>query len=381
MHTLHAIDELAQEQLAFLANYDIQRVIVANQKNDKVKLKAKQDRVCRFCNKAYPEITFENIAHLIPKSWGNTNLKSDFECDTCNNKFSLFETDFGSFLGIYRAFNAINDRKIKFKSNTIVAKEITLSTGKKVTWIINQNQQQRSFSLDLETGQGKATFFKPTYTPLNIYKLLLKIGLSCLPETEAKLYPHLLAGLNGDHDHLLVPFAEKVSIYELNLQVASPRVFVFKKKDARYKNVTHHIQIYFREFIYMFPLPLFIPDLQNGLYKDGTLDINFCPPLLLDPPGEFIQYHRDFIGLSSTNKERQEEELNFGSEPENFTKLGAWDQVTGFKPNHNMKDIQIEGIIMIDGGVSLSEAEMAELQNIFKEIRPNTPPQDKLPPE
>lgn len=377
MPTLYSIDELAVEQVSFLASYEIQQVTVSNVKNNVIRLKPKKQRSCRFCHKNFPETSFGNIAHLIPKSLGNTTLKSDFECDTCNNKFSLLETDFNSFLGIYRAFNPINDKKIKFKTNTIVAKEITLSTGKRVTWIINQNLNERGFSLNLDTGEGNSSFYKPTYIPLNVYKLFLKIGLSCLPQQDAALYPHILSALQLDNDALLAPFAKSISQYELSFQVASPRVIVLKRKLPGIRNMMHHVQIYFREFVYMLPIPLFFPDIANGMYNDGELNIDFCPPMFLDQPEEFIHYHRTFIDLSSADKTKQKETLNFGSKPENFTKLSAWDQLTGFQENLNPKDLAVEGIIMTDAGVTLNADEMTELQTVFKQIRPNPPKTDQ----
>jgi len=50
----------------------------------------KSKKVCRFCHRKFPEVTFKKIAHAIPESiGGNKNLVCNEECDECNELFGV----------------------------------------------------------------------------------------------------------------------------------------------------------------------------------------------------------------------------------------------------------------------------------------------------
>jgi hypothetical protein len=74
--------------------------------NKKPKLKKRKDRVCRFCNKKEPEVSFKKEAHMVPELMGNRNLVSDYECDKCNDLFSIYEDALAKFLGIARTLSS-----------------------------------------------------------------------------------------------------------------------------------------------------------------------------------------------------------------------------------------------------------------------------------
>jgi hypothetical protein len=48
---------------------------------------------CRFCGGKPPERTFKKRAHAVSALLGNKILKSLYECDACNERFSGFEDD------------------------------------------------------------------------------------------------------------------------------------------------------------------------------------------------------------------------------------------------------------------------------------------------
>ena len=65
---------------------------------DKVVLGDMQNRICRFCGKQPPEVTFRKVAHAIPELLGNKSIESAYECDTCNQEFgSGIENDLGNW--------------------------------------------------------------------------------------------------------------------------------------------------------------------------------------------------------------------------------------------------------------------------------------------
>lgn len=364
---MYSIEELANEQFEFLSNYNIQNILVSND-GSRNKLIPRNKRTCRFCKKSYPNVLFTNVAHLIPKSFGNYSLKSDFECDTCNNKFGLLETDFTSFLGIYKTLSPVNNERRKFTSNSIISKEITLTSGKTVTWIINSNLNQKVFSLDTEKGTGEINYLKPTYTPINVYKLLFKIAISCLrPEDTIDYDPLLQILQTNNNDKALSPFAARVSSYILSFKIQSPRIVLFNKIHPSCQDLMHHIQIYFQEFVFVIPIPLNRKDFN--LFKKTSLELKICPPLFIDKPNEPVNYNREFIDLSSLEKVKENDAIHFGSDPSNFQNLSSFDAIEGIKGNIDLKDVQIEGMIQAKEGEVFDQQDILELQNIFKEIR------------
>jgi len=95
---------------------------VGDLRYSKSALKKEKDRLCRFCGQKYPEVSFSNRAHLMPKMIGNVDLFSDFECNECNNLFSRFETDLSYYLGISRSIIGLEDEAL---APSYVAKKIT----------------------------------------------------------------------------------------------------------------------------------------------------------------------------------------------------------------------------------------------------------------
>jgi hypothetical protein len=47
---------------------------------DKIMLGDKKKRVCRFCGKSPPDVTFKKVAHAIPELLGNKSIESAYEC-------------------------------------------------------------------------------------------------------------------------------------------------------------------------------------------------------------------------------------------------------------------------------------------------------------
>src|SRR5262249_4440815 len=64
----------------------------------KVFLGDKNNRKCRFCGKAPPEVNFRKEAHALPECIGNKSLFTYYECDTCNQAFGDgCESDFAKW--------------------------------------------------------------------------------------------------------------------------------------------------------------------------------------------------------------------------------------------------------------------------------------------
>jgi len=84
--------------------YQIQGIALAPPEKQKPVTRPRQ-RICRFCQKTWPAVSFNTDAHIIPESLGNRYLVSEYECDECNAKFGKMDDQLTKFLGVNRSLN------------------------------------------------------------------------------------------------------------------------------------------------------------------------------------------------------------------------------------------------------------------------------------
>lgn len=155
------------EDLRFMdflrTNYDFyavlgrERVLLGNEK-DKTK------RVCRFCKKKHPEVTFNVEAHAISEALGNKTIICLDECDICNKEFGKgegIESDFITFFDIDRMIAQIRNKdnnipKIEFPEYklSVVEDKITLKfkkeSNRNLTPEIINELKPKEYSINLQ---------------------------------------------------------------------------------------------------------------------------------------------------------------------------------------------------------------------------------------
>jgi len=99
--------------------------------NIKIGESDKSKRVCRYCNKKNPEVSFKKVAHSISEALGNKKIITNDECDACNEKFGKgIENDLILYLNPYRVFFGIRGKngipKFKGKNFEIEKNEIEI---------------------------------------------------------------------------------------------------------------------------------------------------------------------------------------------------------------------------------------------------------------
>ena len=92
----------------------------------------KSKRICRYCNKSVPKVTFRKVAHTISEALGNKKIITNDECDSCNEIFGTgIEDDFIVYLDVLRVINGVKGKngipKVKGKNLVIETK------GKQIT--------------------------------------------------------------------------------------------------------------------------------------------------------------------------------------------------------------------------------------------------------
>jgi hypothetical protein len=178
--------------LFYMGNYEL----IQHHKlkvGQKVRLGDKDNRVCRFCGKAKPEVTFKKIAHAIPEGLGNKSLESYYECDPCNEMFgSGIEDDLGKWSKPMRTLARISGK------NGVP----TLKRGGDQSWRIDYDrtdgfkitsyEDDPIFELDEANEQLTLKLRRESHVPLNVLKAFWKIAYTLLPERELPNFSHVL---------------------------------------------------------------------------------------------------------------------------------------------------------------------------------------------
>ena len=177
--------------VSFFNAYDCEKAIECSTKKIKGLL-PKPKRICRFCNSKYGEVFFKKDAHVISKLLGNKYLVSDFECDNCNQLFSEYESHLSHFIGPIRVFQKLYglEESLKFKSpdKKIIAESFNEYGLQNSLSIYRDNVQDFTFDFDYEKCVTTIKLIKHSYSPLLVYKSILKMALSCISQDDLKNY-------------------------------------------------------------------------------------------------------------------------------------------------------------------------------------------------
>lgn len=191
----------------------------------------RSERICRYCHRSMPDVTFDKIAHTISEGLENKNIITNDECDVCNEYFGReVEPHLLEFVSVFRVLFNIQGKKGK----------IHHAFGENYE-IINNQDDHNSISLDVHTNYEKADEIPDiTESPLeltsqkeiimqNVYKTLVKYALGILQETRLAPFANTFDWLLGKTT------AEKLPLVRLSIgttKVAHPSVMVFIRKSS-----------------------------------------------------------------------------------------------------------------------------------------------------
>lgn len=174
---------MASEKGDVLAFWKVYQTLTNSRKVNKLDEKP---RSCRFCNKQEPEVTFKLIPHAVPELLGENNIIVGDECDACNALFSKSESHMARFLGPYLTMGAVKGKKKvpQFESRTEpdnpASKTVIKSVdpGKREVWL----DSLEDYQVDQEKKIMSLNFRVASVRPSEVYRALVKIGLSLLPK-------------------------------------------------------------------------------------------------------------------------------------------------------------------------------------------------------
>lgn len=316
--------------LQFFQAYHIEQTIVCP--DVKVKgLIPKTKRTCRFCKLKYDEVLFKKDAHLISEFLGNKYLLSDFECDNCNEIFSNYESHLAHFLGPHRAFQKLfgSNERYKFKSpnKKLTAENFKLYGLENSFSISREDVKDQTFEFDREAGTTLIRFTKHSYSPIFLYKSILKIALSCLRNEDVADYDLAFKYLlSKKYDHYSKGISKLLSYsYPPGIGHKVPFANLYRKNNDKQKIFTHVFELTFMNHIFQMVIPFNKNDLVS--FTDETIPIFFSPPMFYDSAtANTIQIKDQLLDLSCKKLEKNEQEvIGFKYDVDEYSKGVAYD--------------------------------------------------------
>ncbi len=200
-------------------------------------------KTCKFCSKTSNETTFENVPHVIPELFGKNNFTSNEECDNCNKLFGRFETDLANYVSPYQTLiGQKTKKKIPiFQSRKNENQHPTIIKNINGNPNFNFRNNLSDFKYDYQNNQLNITLRKKKFVPINVFKGLVKIGLSLCPNKELESYRKTINWLSEKEDDI-----ENI-IYDIpllllrtrfsNKHYSKPSAILYKRKTEVSKNI------------------------------------------------------------------------------------------------------------------------------------------------
>jgi hypothetical protein len=342
----------------FLSEYDYVRTIVCP--DEKMRgLKPKPQRVCRFCKLQYGQVNFKKDAHVFSEFLGNKYLVSDFECSNCNGLFCTYESHLSYFIGPVRAFQKLYGREkdYKFKSpdKKTVAENYNEYGLENSFSISREDVADQTFEIDREAGRTLINFVKHSYTPLLVYKAILKMALSCLDEDEIKYYDLACKYLLTDSLDDNIRGAAKMLTYSVppGKGYSTPFAVLYKKMNQEAKLSTHIFVLYFMNQVYQIAVPLNASDLH--FYTDEEVEVLYAPPFFHDQKtADTMEIKEQYLDMSGKELVKAEKEvIGFGYNKDEYAKGAAYDPATNEITSGGFNHDAIAKIVFMPENASL----------------------------
>lgn len=244
----------------------------------------KKTTTCRYCGCFEPEVSFEEKTHLLPELLGENDVLTYDECDSCNRLFSGFESHLAIF---FRPYLTLLGIKGKSKVPTFESRSIDGdSDAKSILKHINKDDKnfvvknQYDFSINREARTFEMVFRKSRLIPLNIYKALLKIGLSLLPKEQDENHKMVFDWLIGKSKDLhFIPLGAFTTRTNFFVKVPSAQLYKLRKPTGNSEVLPEYcLVVFFANQVVQIFLP-FSDAFKEKHMERTQLKLIFFPPL------------------------------------------------------------------------------------------------------
>jgi|GEM_PF-2463346 len=339
-----------RELQSFLAAYFADKFLTPPEQAMR-KLNSPTSRICRFCKGSSPETNFREDAHIIPQFLGNKYLISEFECDNCNSLFGTYDNDLANWIGITRSVAGTQGKTgiptFKSPGERLTARHVEFF-NEKATRISTPVPDRETIDINPQTGITTINYKKLPYTPIKVYKALLKMALSAVPSEEAEDYRSAFNFLiEQGENHNFQVFARVMVNVQPATRFAVPFGVLFTKKDPEAKLPKHVFVLHYESHLYAFPLPFNRTDISAGHYRDFDMNILYPPPVLANRPCETEITRDKLIDFSGNDIVKNEEAaMSLHASPELFNNLAGVDLKTGEAREGQLDPNEILGIYL-----------------------------------
>lgn len=186
----------------FMSNHYEVSIFLGTQRR-RIGTNNKRQRICRFCGKSMPDITFKQKAHAISESLGNKGLICLEECDDCNRHFNeTIEQDIGKLLRFQLILNGIKGKNGNptLKGDGASIKNDTSSCvfkGKNTLLLEIQDSIDFNVCQDIKQFLSQNfSFSREKYTPQNIYKCFCKYVISLIDSCHLPFFRDTIKWIN-----------------------------------------------------------------------------------------------------------------------------------------------------------------------------------------
>lgn len=284
--------------------------------NNKVFLGDKKSRKCRFCRRKSPEVTFKKVAHVIPELLTRNKCLSYFECDDCNLKFSKYETDLASYLHLFRIFSTYRNKNKRLKHKEFdesgsekgfiekISKSKILVESKKPNTITKHYPEENKIVIETVV---------PSYVPLNVYKVFLKIAISLVDEDDLDSFTDtadFLLNKNQKNLKVYKEFFNLIYYFIPGMYMPEEVKIALARKKPEYTNERIPDRVFLMKY-HKLNYQLFIPFNKNDDFffeKDGEINLHLYP-LIIDfdyfSNSDNAKYTLEVDNLFSSNKVRK----------------------------------------------------------------------------
>jgi len=202
------------KQIAYFeSNYSIVNDIHVFPNARKVFIGSRNNRICRYCGKKAPDVSFRLKAHAVPEFIGNKKVIAYDECDVCNEKFSrIIEDHFGKYLGGLRTLTQVKGKKgvPAYKSNI---KKSRIDMGEEEV-IIKSCEDDLLCKIDKENNQLRILVNHSPYIPAAVFKCIVKISLATLPVDELLYFKETINWiLDESHNKDIFPYSPLIALH------------------------------------------------------------------------------------------------------------------------------------------------------------------------
>ncbi len=242
----------------------------------------KQNRVCRYCGRQQPDVTFHNTAHAIPDQIGNKTLFDWNECDTCNAHFSkMLEDDLGKWTLPWRTMMRTSGKQgiPTFKSRD---KKLRVAGANKNNLHMSIHADDERFSTDEERRRFSLKLERQPYVPMGVFKCMVKMALAIMPDQEGVDVSHLKQWiLESSHSHIeSYPYRLIMFHQFVPGPVPSDRIdcLLFRRRPDRENCPFYVFVLIFGNMICQIVLPM--PNEDQEIIANGTTEVGVFPNLL-----------------------------------------------------------------------------------------------------